>query len=210
MDAHDAIPREGGTTYHFVTGGIESALEQARDAAGQMDVVAMGGAIRSAVRESSSARRDQASSRAAPYRIRNETVRGCRRWHDRARADPHRPRARHHTSSVSRSLVGRATSERRCTSPNSGRLCSSRRGQATDHEADAGGSGVDDHHLRAARASVADERDRRVDAYAEQHESAQDDRRPAPASSSCGPLVPSGQTLARGFSDHPDRFVART
>jgi hypothetical protein len=29
---------EGGTTFHFVTDGIESALEQAREAAGGKDV----------------------------------------------------------------------------------------------------------------------------------------------------------------------------
>jgi dihydrofolate reductase len=33
-----------GTTFHFVTGGIESALEQARDAAGGKDVSIAGGA----------------------------------------------------------------------------------------------------------------------------------------------------------------------
>jgi dihydrofolate reductase len=35
---------EGGTTFYFVTGGIESALEQARDAAGGKDVSLGGGA----------------------------------------------------------------------------------------------------------------------------------------------------------------------
>ena len=35
---------QGGTTYHFVTDGIESALEQARDAAGGKDVMLWGGA----------------------------------------------------------------------------------------------------------------------------------------------------------------------
>ena len=33
--AHDPIEMEGGTTFHFVTDGIESALEQARAAAGE-------------------------------------------------------------------------------------------------------------------------------------------------------------------------------
>lgn len=37
-------PMEGGTTYFFVTDGIESALKQARDAAGDGDVAIMGGA----------------------------------------------------------------------------------------------------------------------------------------------------------------------
>jgi dihydrofolate reductase len=35
---------EGGTTFYFVTGGIESAFEQARDAAGGKDVSLGGGA----------------------------------------------------------------------------------------------------------------------------------------------------------------------
>jgi dihydrofolate reductase len=37
-------PMEGGTTFHFVTDGIESALEQARAAAGDGDVQIAGGA----------------------------------------------------------------------------------------------------------------------------------------------------------------------
>jgi dihydrofolate reductase len=37
-------PMDGGTTYHFVTDGIESALAQAREAAGDGDVAIMGGA----------------------------------------------------------------------------------------------------------------------------------------------------------------------
>ena len=40
---------QGGTTFNFVTDGIESALEQARAAAGEKDVVIAGGA--SAVRQ---------------------------------------------------------------------------------------------------------------------------------------------------------------
>jgi dihydrofolate reductase len=42
--AHDPIPMEGGTTFHFVTDGIESALEQAVAAAGGADVRIGGGA----------------------------------------------------------------------------------------------------------------------------------------------------------------------
>ena len=38
------VEMEGGTTYHFVTDGIESALEQARKAAGGKDVMLWGGA----------------------------------------------------------------------------------------------------------------------------------------------------------------------
>jgi dihydrofolate reductase len=40
----EPLPMEGGTTFHFVTGGIESALEQARAAAGDRDVHVSGGA----------------------------------------------------------------------------------------------------------------------------------------------------------------------
>jgi dihydrofolate reductase len=40
---------EGGTTFHFVTDGIEAALEQAQAAAGDQDVHVAGGA--SAVRQ---------------------------------------------------------------------------------------------------------------------------------------------------------------
>jgi dihydrofolate reductase len=37
------VEMEGGTTYHFVTDGIESALEQAKKAAGGKDVMLWGG-----------------------------------------------------------------------------------------------------------------------------------------------------------------------
>jgi dihydrofolate reductase len=48
---HDREPVEmqGGTTFYFVTDGIESALEQAREAAGEKDVLVAGGA--SAIRQ---------------------------------------------------------------------------------------------------------------------------------------------------------------
>jgi dihydrofolate reductase len=42
--ARDPQPMDGGTTYHFVTGGIEPALGQARAAAGGGDVAIVGGA----------------------------------------------------------------------------------------------------------------------------------------------------------------------
>jgi dihydrofolate reductase len=42
--AREPQPMEGGTTFHFVTDGIESALEQARAAAGGADVLVLGGA----------------------------------------------------------------------------------------------------------------------------------------------------------------------
>ena len=40
----DPVVMKGGTTFHFVTDGIESALEQAREAAGGKDVKLWGGA----------------------------------------------------------------------------------------------------------------------------------------------------------------------
>src|SRR5690606_3322375 len=39
----EPVEMRGGTTYHFVTDGIESALEQARRAAGGKDVMVWGG-----------------------------------------------------------------------------------------------------------------------------------------------------------------------
>jgi dihydrofolate reductase len=42
--AREPLEMEGGTTFHFVTDGIESALEQARAAAGDKDVSIGGGA----------------------------------------------------------------------------------------------------------------------------------------------------------------------
>jgi dihydrofolate reductase len=43
---HDREPvtKDGGTSYTFVTGGIEAALERARAAAGDKDVLVAGGA----------------------------------------------------------------------------------------------------------------------------------------------------------------------
>jgi dihydrofolate reductase len=42
--AREPLEMQGGTTFHFVTDGIESALEQARAAAGDKDVAIAGGA----------------------------------------------------------------------------------------------------------------------------------------------------------------------
>ena len=39
----DPVKMEGGTTFHFVTDGIESALDQAREPAGGKDVMLWGG-----------------------------------------------------------------------------------------------------------------------------------------------------------------------
>ena len=40
----EPLPMEGGTTFNFVTDGVESAIEQARAAAGEKDVQIAGGA----------------------------------------------------------------------------------------------------------------------------------------------------------------------
>ncbi|RKS73064.1 dihydrofolate reductase [Actinomadura pelletieri DSM 43383] len=40
----EPVPMEGGTTFHFVTDGIEAALSRARDAAGDRNVAVAGGA----------------------------------------------------------------------------------------------------------------------------------------------------------------------
>jgi dihydrofolate reductase len=42
--AREPVTKQGGTTFTFVTGGIEAALEQARAAAGDRDVLVAGGA----------------------------------------------------------------------------------------------------------------------------------------------------------------------
>jgi dihydrofolate reductase len=42
--AHDPIEMEGGTTFHFVTDGIEAALDRARTEAGDRDISIAGGA----------------------------------------------------------------------------------------------------------------------------------------------------------------------
>ena len=42
--ARDPLPMEGGTTFYFVTEGIEGAVSRARDAAGNRDVLISGGA----------------------------------------------------------------------------------------------------------------------------------------------------------------------
>jgi dihydrofolate reductase len=43
-ETRESMPMKGGTTYNFVTGGIEAALEQARAAAGDKNVGIWGGA----------------------------------------------------------------------------------------------------------------------------------------------------------------------
>ncbi|MBW0105812.1 dihydrofolate reductase family protein [Pseudonocardia sp. KRD291] len=42
--AREDLPMEGGTTFHFVTGGVDEAVARAREAAGDRDVAIAGGA----------------------------------------------------------------------------------------------------------------------------------------------------------------------
>ena len=59
----DPVEMQGGTTFHFVTGGFAAALEQARAAAGDGDVDIAGGASPGPVNASSPTCRIRASSR---------------------------------------------------------------------------------------------------------------------------------------------------
>ncbi len=43
--AHDPIEMEGGTTFHFVTDGINSAFERARETAGERNISIAGGRL---------------------------------------------------------------------------------------------------------------------------------------------------------------------
>jgi dihydrofolate reductase len=43
--ARESVPKEGGTTFTFVTEGVEAAVEQAGAAAGDKDVLVAGGAM---------------------------------------------------------------------------------------------------------------------------------------------------------------------
>jgi dihydrofolate reductase len=51
-EEREPLPMQGGTTYTFVTDGIEAALELARDAAGDKNVSVWGGAKASSRRSS--------------------------------------------------------------------------------------------------------------------------------------------------------------
>jgi dihydrofolate reductase len=43
-EAHKPIAKQGGTSYYFVTAGIESALKRAEEAADGKDIMVLGGA----------------------------------------------------------------------------------------------------------------------------------------------------------------------
>ncbi len=81
------VEMEGGTTFHFVTDGIESALAQAREAAGDRDVAIAGGAT--TVNQYLAAglhRRAAAARGAAAARRGRAAVRGHRRDHSSSRS----------------------------------------------------------------------------------------------------------------------------
>ena len=97
----DPVEMEGGTTFHFVTDGIESALEQAREAAGGKDVMLWGGGQRrSAVPGSGTAGRARAPRRSGVARRRCSHLRQPRGRGGAARAGPGRRGARRHAPQV--------------------------------------------------------------------------------------------------------------
>ena len=64
--AHDPIEMEGGTTFHFVTDGIEAALERAHAAAGGDDIRLGGGVVDDPAVPARRARRRDARRRSRP------------------------------------------------------------------------------------------------------------------------------------------------
>lgn len=85
----DPLVKEGGTTFTFVTDGIERALEEAEAAAGGKDVSIAGGA--NAIQQYLKAGHIdemQDPRRAGPPRRRTPPVRGSRDPADRARGHP--------------------------------------------------------------------------------------------------------------------------
>ena len=124
--AREPLPMEGGTTFHFVTDGIESAVEQARAAAGEKDVlVAGGGTVVAAGDRGRAGRRAAGPRRARVPRRRRAPVRrdaGGRRARDRAGGRlPGR-----HPPALPRDALGRAVLGGR-SGRGSARPCASRR-----------------------------------------------------------------------------------
>jgi dihydrofolate reductase len=79
-EEREPLPMQGGTTYTFVTDGIEAALELARAAAGDKNVGVWGGAniIRQAVPEGRVAGRDPDPPHPHTPRRRRPALRGSR------------------------------------------------------------------------------------------------------------------------------------
>ena len=80
----EPLQMQGGTTFHFVTDGIESALEQARAAAGDKKVAIAGGASAAAVPRGRTARRAAPAHRPDRPGRRRAAARGRRRSGPRA------------------------------------------------------------------------------------------------------------------------------
>ncbi len=107
--AREPLPLQGGTTFTFVTDGIESALEHARAAAGGKDVVIAGGAA--VVRQYLAAglvRRIEHFARPGPARRRLAPPRRSRRRRDRPRAGVGGRGAGRHAPHVPRRPLSRA------------------------------------------------------------------------------------------------------
>ena len=99
--AREPLELQGGTTFYFVTDGIESALEQARAAAGDKDVSVGGGASRgSAVPGGGSAGRDRRLDRPRAARERRTAVRQPGRRQAQARAGRGDRGARSHAHQI--------------------------------------------------------------------------------------------------------------
>jgi len=74
--AHEPIEMEGGTTFHFVTGGFDAAYAQARETAGEGGVDIAGGASTVAPGpHCRGRRRAHAGRRAGPARLRRADLR---------------------------------------------------------------------------------------------------------------------------------------
>ncbi len=105
--AREPVPKQGGTTYNFVTDGVESAIEQARAAAADKDVLISGGAdVAQQALKRRAPRRDPDPPHARPARQRDAALRGFgRRRHGAARARPRGRRARCDSRAVPRRAV---------------------------------------------------------------------------------------------------------
>ena len=112
---HEREPlRLSDTTFTFVTNGIESALAQARDAAGDQDVVIGGGAdVINQYLAAWTRRRDRAPRRPDPVGGRRAAVRR-RRSRPQARTGPRRRGTRGDAPQVPRREVSRGQSPYAC------------------------------------------------------------------------------------------------
>ena len=123
--AREPLEMQGGTTFSFVTDGIESALEQAKEAAGGKDVALGGGAERRpAVPGGRADRRDGDQRRPPTARRRRPAVRQPRRRRSRARARPLGRGARRHPPQVPRGQMSRWCASSQATRSSSTCSCS--------------------------------------------------------------------------------------